>query len=316
MSLRRFDEAEQLFEKVLKTRRRVQGEEHPHTLDDLSNLATVLRAQRRYKQAEPLFVESLELKKRILGSEHPNTRASMEALARLYAELGRYDEAEPLFEEVLEQRERRLGEEHPATLRAMHNLAQLYKNHGRYDDAERLFLETLAKKRRTLGEAHRSTLGTVSALAGLYQDQGRLDEARPYAMELISIRKRIAERQDASARDLNAYAWLLLTCKPSDLRDPKAALTVAVRVNEMTGHESSAYLDTLSLAYHMTGDTAKAVENQKLAIVLLPEGESDLRASLETALAKFETALADTEKLPTVQDAVASDAPADEKQEE
>ena len=35
----------------------------------------------------------------------------------------------------------------------------------------------------------------------------------------------------------------------------------------------------------------KAIENQKKAIALLPEGESPDRASLEAALGKFEAAL-------------------------
>ena len=66
---------------------------------------------------------------------------------------------------------------------------------------------------------------------------------------------------------------------------------MAERANEITDYENPAYLDTLSLAYHLTGDTAKAIENQEKAISLLPEGESPLRASFEAALAEFEAAL-------------------------
>ncbi len=87
---------------------------------------------------------------------------------------------------------------------------------------------------------------------------------------------------------------------------PKAALPVALEANEMTDHKIPSYLDTLSLAYHLTGDTAKAIENQKKAISLLP-ADAD-RGEYEAALARFEAAL------PTEQDAVASDPPA--KQDE
>jgi len=48
--------------------------------------------------------------------------------------------------------------------------------------------------------------------------------------------------------------------------------------------------DTLSLALHMTGDTAKAFENQKKAIGLLPAGDSETRRELEDRLARFEAA--------------------------
>ena len=70
-------------------------------------------------------------------------------------------------------------------------------------------------------------------------------------------------------------------------------MALAIDANDMTGHQQPHFLDTLSLAYHLTGDTAKAIENQKKAIALLPEGNSTLRSDLEEALAKFESALAD-----------------------
>ena len=90
---------------------------------------------------------------------------------------------------------------------------------------------------------------------------------------------------------MNSQAWLLLTREPETSRDSPTALEIALEVAEETGYENPGYLDTLALAYHLTGDTAKAIENQKKAISLLPEGESPRRASFEAALAKFEAAL-------------------------
>ncbi len=67
----------------------------------------------------------------------------------------------------------------------------------------------------------------------------------------------------------------------------------ALEANEKTGFANPSFLDTLSLAYHLTGDTAKAIESQRKAISLLPEGESPFRKGLEEALTKFEAALTD-----------------------
>ena len=112
---------------------------------------------------------------------------------------------------------------------------------------------------------------------------------------------------------------MLLTCDPADLRDPETALPLVLEANEMTEHKNPMYLDTLSLAYHLTGDTAKAIEIQKEAYALLPPGESSLRTALEGVLADFESAMkSESEKLPTEQDAVASDQalPAERNQDE
>ena len=87
---------------------------------------------------------------------------------------------------------------------------------------------------------------------------------------------------------------------------------LALEANNLTDHKDPNFLDTLSIAYHLTGDTTKAIENQKKAISLLPP-DAD-RGEYEAALATFEAAL------PTEQEAVASDKPgqssSDEKQDE
>ncbi len=176
--------------------------------------------------------------------------------------------------------------------------ARSYYDQGLYDDAEPMLVKTLETLRRSFGHDSRQTVPLITRLADLYNKQGRIDEARPYTAELISILER-AVQQGADANALNNYAWLLLTCEPSDLRDPKAALPVAIEANEMTDHENPAYLDTLALAYHLTGDTARAVENQKKAIALLPPGEPSTRAELQARLAEFEAVLKDEPtKLP------------------
>ena len=95
---------------------------------------------------------------------------------------------------------------------------------------------------------------------------------------------------------MNTLALYQLTREPADSRDPHAALKLALEIADRTGYENPGWLDTLSLAYHLTGDTAMAIENKKRAIALLTEEESDLRTGMEQALAKFEASLKSGEK--------------------
>jgi tetratricopeptide (TPR) repeat protein len=150
--------------------------------------------------------------------------------------------------------------------REAHQQALTHFDQGQYDNAEPLLSTVLETVRRSLGPDSPETVALIELLANLHNRQGRFDEARPYMAELISIRKRAAQRQGATAGALNEYASLLLTCKPDDLRDPKAALSIALTANELTDHDNPSYLDTLSLAYDLTGDTAKAIENQNKAM--------------------------------------------------
>ena len=63
----RWKEAEELEVKVMETRTRVLGEEHPSTLTSMANLASTYWKQGRWKEAEELEVQVMETRKRVLG---------------------------------------------------------------------------------------------------------------------------------------------------------------------------------------------------------------------------------------------------------
>lgn len=86
---------------------------------------------------------------------------------------------------------------------------------------------------------------------------------------------------------LNTYAWLLLTCEPVDLRDPEAALALAKKAADAAGARKPDVLDTLALAYRMTGDLDNAIKTRRQALGLLPPGDSSRRNWHEKALVEL-----------------------------
>ena len=135
----------------------------------------------------------------------------------------------------------------------------------------------------------------LHALAFLFQSQGRDEKAAPLYVEALERRKRaLGADHPETMESMNGLAWFLLTARPPASRDPERALALALEVAERTEHRDPDYLDTLSLAYHLTGQTAKAVANQRKALALLPEGPSETRTAMEEALARYE-ALAGSE---------------------
>ena len=161
---------------------------------------------------------------------------------------------------------------------------------GRHDEAEVILRDDLEVLRRVLGPEHPMTLKTMVWLSSLYHSQGRSEEARSFEIELLKARKSAAERSDPSARPKNRYAWELLTSTSEDLRDPEEALKFALKANEMTGYENPGYLDTLALAYQLSGQIPRAIETQKKALSFLPENAPG-RDGYEERLAEFEAAL-------------------------
>ena len=124
---------------------------------------------------------------------------------------------------------------------------------GRTTEAEATLKEVLERRRKVLGPTHAQTLDTVQQLAKLYAGSDRMDSARPLAVEELAARRAAAAGADASPADLNACAVALLTCPVEDLRDPKEALALARRANQLTNDRDPDVLRTLARALNDTG---------------------------------------------------------------
>jgi tetratricopeptide (TPR) repeat protein len=97
------------------------GDDHPHTISTMNNLANLYSDQGKYEAAEPLYVKCLEKMKVKLGDDHPNTIASMGNLANLYKDQGRYEAAESLYKKCIGLSIIKLGNDHPYTNKVKRN---------------------------------------------------------------------------------------------------------------------------------------------------------------------------------------------------
>lgn len=284
----RFDLADPLYQEALDTRRRVLGEDHPSTLFSLSNLARLYTNEGRFKEAEPMLKMALAAQEKVLGETHPDTLLTKGNLADLYSSTRDYAKAEIIHREVLEARSKVLGPDHPNTLVTMNNLGNTLCALGKLDEAKAMFEDALQRRRRVSGEDHIETMRIESNLILVLRRSGDEQAALRIQKRLLARQLARAHEETADADMLNEVAWTLLTTEPADLRDPKSALDLALRSNNLTSFENAGYLDTLALAYFMTGDSSKAVEYEKKAVSLLPAGSSPLRDELEANLARFQ----------------------------
>ena len=67
--------------KVMETRRRVLGEEHPSSLSSMNDLASTYSKQGPWTEAVNLIAECVQLRNRVLGTEHPHALSSAARLA-------------------------------------------------------------------------------------------------------------------------------------------------------------------------------------------------------------------------------------------
>ncbi|MGH3770589.1 MAG: FxSxx-COOH system tetratricopeptide repeat protein [Pseudonocardiaceae bacterium] len=157
--------ARALFERVYQLNRDLLGDDHPDTLNSVSNLANDLRELGEHQRARQLDEDTLTRRRRVLGDDHPHTLNSAHNLALNLRELGEHHKARQLDADTLTRYRRVLGDDHPHTLGSAHNLAGDLRELGEHQQARQLDEDTLARRRRVLGDDHPHTLDSAHNLA-------------------------------------------------------------------------------------------------------------------------------------------------------
>ena len=214
LSVGRFGEAIDVWEKLLLDCQRVLGPGHPVTLGVRNNMTGAYESVGRFSDAIELFKQVLAERERVLGPDHPVTLKSRDGLAGAYKSVGRIDEAIDVWEELLPDCERVLGPGHPVTLKSRDGLAGAYKSAGRFGEAIELFEQVLAERERVLGPDHFDTLIVRYSLAGAYESAGRfaevideLEKLLPDCQRVLGLEhpltKRVEKNLEAAKRKMN-----------------------------------------------------------------------------------------------------------------
>jgi len=211
-----------------------------------------------------------------------------------------YSGAEPLLREGRDRHRRVWGPDHPYTLQIELNLAWALTELEQWEDVLAVAQPAFEAQRRQFGDEHGRTLALANHVATALTELGRTAELREYCKIIHLALRRNPPAADTSAQELNQYAWDLMTTpclEVSELRDVREVAEFALpyadravaRERDTDGNEVWAYLDTLALVHHRRGEHRMAVETQREAIALWPEGSKRLGAARER-LRRYEEA--------------------------
>ena len=192
----KLDKAAPLIEGALAGAQKEFGVEHWTTMDIKIALAVLRTKQGDHDEAEPLFNEALRNIQARLDDDHPSVLEAKSQLGVLYREQERCDEAEKLLQEVLQGQDEKLGSDHPATLQTTHELAVLYKGQDRYQEAEDLLLPALKGRRLKLGDTHPHTVESWKTLIELYEAWGKPEKAEEWHMSLKLGREEVKKSRN------------------------------------------------------------------------------------------------------------------------
>ena len=180
-------ESQELAERAVQLRERIEGPEGVGVARSLTNLAWVRFHSGDYASARTLFERALRIRENALGPQHLDVASSLRNLAVVLAESGFYAESRPLYERALAIRTQSLGSEHPTVANNLSDLGILLQYMGDPERARQLLERALAIREKAYGPAHPYVASSLTNLGNLLSDGGDFSAARPLYERGLSI---------------------------------------------------------------------------------------------------------------------------------
>lgn len=181
----RLAEAESMQAGILNLREWQQRQQDPDVLSGIGNLAIIYMDQGLLTQAEALGIFVMNNLQEVLGKDHLKTCTAMSNLASIYRQQGRWQAAEELEINVLMMREHSLGPDHPDTITTMNNLAATYTKLGQWVRAKDLQTRALNQLKAILPPDHPDILSNMGNLASILRHEEQLDEAETIELQVM-----------------------------------------------------------------------------------------------------------------------------------
>jgi CHAT domain-containing protein/Tfp pilus assembly protein PilF len=258
---RKFDEALPLAQRVLTTRERELGQEHPEVASALNRLATLYR-EKLDGQAEPLYLRAISIAEKTPPPGHPELGAMHNGLGVLYANKADWVRAEVQLQRTIAVWEQTLGPNHPEVGRVLSNLGAMYLRRGDFGKAESALKRSLAIRERGTDQA--AIAVTLNNLGNVYfeqQDEGRASPLYERALKVLESLPESAQ----NPRSLASMVGNLATIYHNQRKFSEAetfyrrALAISEKVLGAESPEVSKTLYNLASLYAARGDYAQAV---------------------------------------------------------
>lgn len=152
------------------------GDQHPHTLGILYNLAFNLIRDKLFTEAEAHLRLLYAYSKLTLGPSHLQTITALTTLSRALQHQNKFEEAVKVRKQAVEIGRRTLGPNHPHQLESMRRLALIYETQGKDDLMEPIYWAVLKGRIKSLGPKHDFTEGAMEDLIELLKKLGKWDE--------------------------------------------------------------------------------------------------------------------------------------------
>lgn len=204
-NLGRFEEAEEMARRVLRTSLELQGKEHASTQKAVIKLARLLLDQGKQEEAEITLRQTISLypTSDALPSQNLEKFEGLRALAKVFQLQRKYREAEEMSLLALNGFESLLGANHSTTLSAACAYALALYDTGKLEPAEKSVLRAFNGHEQLHGYEHPETLTDLASLAVIQRAQGEFELAEETGLQALKGLEKI----------LGVEHWDTINCK-------------------------------------------------------------------------------------------------------
>ncbi len=196
------------YEKALKIRKALLGEDHIDTAFTYNGMAEVYFLLGEYAKALEYYNAALKTYEQKLGKESIETASAYNDIAFVNFELGEYDEALVFYEKALAIRVSGPEKDLPDTAKVYNNMALVYYERAEHKKAMEYFEMALDIRERRLGLNHPFTATTFNCMGGVYFALGKYDKAMEYHEKALEIRERVRLGHPATSNTYSDMAMV------------------------------------------------------------------------------------------------------------
>lgn len=187
--LLRIEEAEPLYDEVIRLATSEYGENGPEMSPYLNNLGRFYKDVRRFEEGEKYLRKSLAIERK-LSPGSSNVADRINNIGHLYAIMNKPQEAAEFFREALDIVDKNYPPDFWFTAVCAGNLGKMYIDTGRLDEAEPLLNRALEIATHYWGSEHVSSALYRKRLGDLYLAKGDHRQAGEYYEQALAVYSR------------------------------------------------------------------------------------------------------------------------------